>query len=215
MMPPAMTAWSERRPASHALLVVAAASAALTALCIVAIDRPVARALAAYEPSALWERAVEVLEWTLALPVWRFASSVGLVVGMLVVMSVPRWRQYAPAWIVVAGTHVISRFATGELKDATGRVRPPQWLAEGGGGETFWRDGAAFPSGHVALFASIVIPLAVVAPRTRPLLVIAAFMMAARVAVNAHWVSDTLGAITLVALVTWVLALAVRPFRSD
>ena len=210
-----MVAWSERRPASHVLLGVAAAGAASTALCIVAIDRPVARTLAAYEPSALWDRAVEILEWTLALPVWRFASSVALVVGMVVVMSVPRWRHHAQAWMVVAGTHVISRFLTGELKDATGRIRPPAWLAHGGDGETFWRDGVAFPSGHVVLFASIVIPLAVVAPRTRPLLAIAAYMMAARVAVNAHWVSDAVGAITLVVLVTWALALAVRPFRTD
>ena len=192
------------------LLYVAIASAALTTLCIVTIDRPLARALAEYEPSALWNRAVELLEWTLGLPFWRFASSVFLVAGMLVTMIVARWRPYAPAWMLVAGTHVIGRFLTVKIKDATGRLRPNEWLATKSDETFWWEDGIAFPSGHVVLFASVVIPLAMIAPRTRPLLAIVAFVMAARIAINAHYVSDTIGAITLVVLVAWLLSVLLR-----
>ena len=70
----------------------------------------------------------------------------------------------------------------------------------------FWRDGWSFPSGHVMLFASIVIPLVVVYPRTRPLLAIVAFVALARVAVNAHFVSDVFGGVALTAAITWLCA---------
>ena len=77
-----------------------------------------------------------------------------------------------------------------------------------------WDGGVAFPSGHVTLFASILIPLAIVAPRTRPLLAIIAYVMFARVVVNGHWLSDVVAGITLVALLAWILALLVRPIRN-
>ncbi len=181
----------------------------LAAICVVAIDRPLALWIVAFEPSTLWDRGIEVLEWTIGLPVLRLGSSVVLVAGMLVVMAVPRWHIRAPAWMLVAGTHVVCRFLSFHIKGATGRLRPSEWIAQGGDG-TFWRDGIGFPSGHVVLFTSILIPLAVVAPRTRPLLAIAGFVMAARMAVNAHFTSDVLASITLVALVAWALAWALR-----
>lgn len=191
----------------------------LAGVCIVAIDRPLARWLATIEPSPAWDRGVEVLEWAVGLPVFKLLAPVALVVGMLVTMIVPRLRVHAPAWIVVAGTHVFARYVTNVVKDATGRVRPLAWIEHGGDG-SFFRDGVAFPSGHVALFASLVIPLAVVAPaRVRGACVgvaiaVTAFIAMARVAVDAHWLSDTLAAITLVALLTWVLGYAVRPRRT-
>lgn len=189
-------------------------SAALTAISIVTIDRPLAKLLAGYEQSGLWDKGIEILEWALGLPFFRLFAPIVLVAGMLVAMAVPRLRAYAPAMMVVAGTHVITRFLTVRIKDATGRLRPHEWLKQGGD-DTFFRDGGiAFPSGHVALFASILIPLAIVAPRTRPLLAIVAYVCVARILVNAHWVSDTLGAITLVTLVAWLLSVLVRPRRS-
>jgi membrane-associated phospholipid phosphatase len=41
-----------------------------------------------------------------------------------------------------------------------------------------------------------------------------AFVCTARILVNAHWLSDTLGAITLVTLVAWLLSVLVRPRLS-
>ena len=190
------------------LAAIAIASAALTALSIVTIDRPIARVLAQYEPAAFWNRGTDIVEYVLGLPLWLFASPVLLVAGMLVVMIVPRWRHHARTWIVVAGTHVVCRFVTVKIKDATGRLRPKEWLAREHD-ETFgWEDGIAFPSGHVTLFASVFVPLAILVPRARPLLAIPLFICIARVAVNAHWISDVLGGIALVAIVAWALASA-------
>src|SRR6185436_124839 len=120
------------------------------------------------------------------------------------------WRAHAPAAIFLAGTHVFSRFATGQLKDLTGRLRPTEWLARGGD-DTFFRGGAAFPSGHVALFASLALPLAILYPRTRPLLALIAFVAVARIAVNAHFLSDVLGGAALVSLMTWAVGQGIRP----
>jgi hypothetical protein len=112
---------------------------------------------------------------------------------MLVTVSVKRLRVHAPAWMFVTGVHLVSRLTTNWFKDATGRLRPAEWLKQRTD-ETFgWEGGISFPSGHVVLFASLVIPLAVLYPRLRPLLAIAVFAALARIAVNAHFVSDAIG----------------------
>lgn len=52
----------------------------------------------------------------------------------------------------------------------------------------------------------LVLPLAPIAPRTRPLLVVVAFIMVARVAVLAHFVSDVFARLALTAFVAWACA---------
>ena len=192
------------------MLVLAAVTAVITAASIAVIDQPVARVLARYEPSPLWDRGIDVLEWLIGLPVFKLLSAVLLVGAMLVTASVPRLRGHAPVFMCLAGTHLLSRLAMSYLKEWTGRLRPHEWLKQGG--DTFAREGGlSFPSGHVVLFASLVIPLVVLYPRLRPLLVIPVFAMVARIAVNAHFISDTIAAITLVLLVTWGFGWLVRP----
>ena len=204
---------SERQPAPHALLLAAATLASLAALAMLAIDRPVARLLATQEPSALWPGGIGALEWAVGWPLHPLTSSFTLVAAMIAAVAVPRWHTYAPAAIFLAGTHVFSRYLTGQLKDLTGRLRPSEWIARGGE-PTFFRDGAAFPSGHVALFASLVVPIAILWPRARPVLAIAVFAAVARIAVNAHFVSDALAGGALVALVAWAVGAAVRPLTD-
>jgi membrane-associated phospholipid phosphatase len=78
-----------------------------------------------------------------------------------------------------------------------------------------WREhGGSFPSGHITLIGSVIVPLAVIYPRARvPVLVFLGFVGCARIAVAAHWASDVLGGVALVALVTWVCAELVHPLR--
>jgi membrane-associated phospholipid phosphatase len=199
-----------RNGPSRGEIIAVASALVLTAVCILAVDRPLARVLSGYEQSGFWNTSVELLEWTLGLPFFKLFAPVVLVVAMVVAMAMPRFRAAAPPLMVIAGTHLICRFLTNRIKDATGRLRPSEWLARGGD-ETFFRDGIAFPSGHVVLFASILIPLAIVYPRTRPLLAIVAFVSLARILVNAHYVSDALGSITLAGLAALALAALVRP----
>lgn len=192
------------------LLEVALVSAILTALCIVTIDQPLARWLATRDTSpALWNETIGVLEYPLGIVPWKWTGICVLVAGSLVTLLVTRLRSYAAVFLIVTLTHLLSRHASLWVKTATGRLRPSQWLSSDG--DTFWRDGGfSFPSGHVLLFASIVIPIVLVYPRARPLLAIVAFVMIARVLVNAHFVSDVLGGLAAVALFTWLSARLVR-----
>ncbi|MGE0550163.1 MAG: phosphatase PAP2 family protein [Kofleriaceae bacterium] len=190
-------------------------AAALAAFALMFLDEPTAHLVAEYQPSPLWGQLLEVLEHALGLSIHKWALAGALFLGAAVTWVHRPWRGQTRIWLWLAATHVISRLLTNAIKDATGRVRPPAWLEHGGG--TFGHDGLAspaFPSGHVALFASVLVPLAIVAPRTRPALAVVVFVAAARIVANAHWVSDTLAAITVVAVVAsatgWVLRLT-RP----
>ncbi|MBA3463841.1 MAG: phosphatase PAP2 family protein, partial [Deltaproteobacteria bacterium] len=62
-------------------------------------------------------------------------------------------------------------------------------------------------------FASLVIPAIALAPRLWPLFSIVVFVCLARMVASAHYLSDVLGSISLVALVTWLCGYAIRPLR--
>lgn len=194
------------------LLHVALVAASLTALSIVTIDQPLARWLATREVHAdVWNRIMMVLEYPLGIEPWKWTGLCVLVACSLTTRLVPRLRSYASVFLIITLTHLLARNASLWVKTWTGRLRPTQWLKQGGGDSTFWHDGGfSFPSGHVLLFASIVLPIAFVYPRARPLLAIVAFVMIARVTVNAHFVSDVLGGLALTAVFTWLSALLVR-----
>lgn len=206
------------------------AFAALTALAIAFLDAPVARWLAQWEPSPYWGKLLTALEWPAALSLekrvyligpdflgplelnaTRWAYALGLGAIALVALAVPRWRGAARAWCFVALAHLLSRLAMVELKEGTERLRPSEWLAAGGGPTFFREDGLSFPSGHVTYFLSLLLPLAIVAPRLgRPLLVVVALVAACRVAENAHFLSDVTGAVALVCTICFALAALLR-----
>jgi membrane-associated phospholipid phosphatase len=192
------------------LLPVALVSAIVTALCVVTIDQPLARWLATRETYPnVWNQAIAILEYPLGIEPWKWTGICVLVAASIATLAVTRLRSYAAVVLVVTLTHVLSRHASLWVKTLTGRLRPTQWLKQGG--DTWWRDGGfSFPSGHVLLFASIVIPIVVIYPRTRPLLALVAFILIARIAVNAHFVSDVVGGLAVVAAATWLSAVVVR-----
>jgi membrane-associated phospholipid phosphatase len=189
---------------------LAVAMAVLTALCLLAVDTRVPPAIGDFRDlDAVWNGGISTLEWAVLLPVWKWAGELVLVAGMIAALAIPRWRDQAPAWLLVAAVHISSRYITNWIKAGTGRLRPTEWH----GGDTFgFPDGISFPSGHVAIFASVALPLAVLVPRLRvPMFVVIGFVMIARVVANAHFVSDVTGALALVAGLTWILGLAIRP----
>src|SRR6185503_5144895 len=195
----------------RSLLLVAGAAALVTALCIVTIDQPLARWLATREtyPDA-WNQVIAVLEYPLGIVPWKWSGICVLGAASLATLLVARLRPYAAVFLVVTLTHLFSRNASLWVKTLTGRYRPSQWIKHGGG-DTFWHDGAfSFPSGHVLLFGSILVPIALLYPRARRLLALLAFVMIARVAVNEHFVSDVIAGLAVVAAFTWLSARMVR-----
>lgn len=200
------------------LLPTAAASALLTLLCIVALDEPFARWIATRETyPAFWNETIGYLEYAILLEPYKWGTLWLLAGGAIITLAVPPLRRYSMAFLLVSLVHLLGRNITNWTKFFTGRLRPSQWLAKGGDDPMWWNENAwSFPSGHVTLFASIAIPLAVLYPRLRPpLLVVAVFPMCARVAVNAHYLSDVLGALALITALTWLCArLLVRALPS-
>jgi membrane-associated phospholipid phosphatase len=184
---PAVTLWK-----------LAALGALLAAACAVTIDLPLARWIAQWEPWPIWDRGIAALEYAGGIEPWPWTALVVLATGAAACFARPAWRAAAPAWLYIGATSLLVRNLTMWLKLFTGRLRPTEWLAHGGGRMWLVHGGYSFPSGHVILFAGLVVPLAVVAPRVgRPLLAVVAFVMLARVAVGAHFASDVIGALAL------------------
>jgi membrane-associated phospholipid phosphatase len=88
----------------------------------------------------------------------------------------------------------------------SGRYRPHQWVKIGGPTFGHIGQGASFPSGHVTLFGGLILPLVIAVPRLRPLLLVIPFVMVARIAVMAHFLSDVLAGLALISFVAWACA---------
>jgi membrane-associated phospholipid phosphatase len=175
----------------------------LCAIAIVTIDTPAARWIGAHNTwPAVWNGGIELLEYAAGLTPWRLLGMTILLAVALATVLVPRLRPHAPGWFLIAGCNVLGNLVQ-LVKPLTGRLRPSEWLASGG--DSFFRGGIAFPSGHVIWFACLALPIAVAYPRARgPAFAVIAFVMVARVAVNAHWISDALGGLAVAAAATWL-----------
>lgn len=179
--------------------------ALVTPLCLLFVDEPVARWVAAHETHGdAFSDVLRVLEYAIGLEPWRWLGVCVLVAGVLATQLV--WRAHRAGWLLVASTHLLATNLMWWGKLAFGRLRPSEWH----GGATFFQGGSSFPSGHVVLFASIALPLALVSPRARCLLAVPVFAMVARVMASAHFVSDVVAGMSLAAACTWLCAAAVR-----
>jgi len=192
------------------LLRSAAVTMALALVCMLALDQPFARWLATHETyPAFWNGVLDHLEYGLGIVPYPWSGTWILACGVVLTVGVTRLRGAAFVFCLLALVHFSGRILSLWLKFAFGRYRPSEWLPRGGG--TFWHDDAwSFPSGHAILFASLVLPIVACYPRWRPLLAVVVFAMAARVAVNAHFLSDVLAGYALVALLTWAYVRLLR-----
>ena len=87
-------------------------------------------------------------------------------------------------------SHLVARNVMMWSKFAFGRLRPHQWH----GGPSLFHGGGSFPSGHVMLFASLSLPIVVVFPRARRLLVDRRSSRRSRGSwCSAHCASDVVG----------------------
>ena len=105
------------------------------------------------------------------------------------------------------------------LKGVFGRLRPFQLLERNDWSHAWFAGGNSFPSGHVAFFWGLFLPLAYLYPKYRaPLLVLPVFIAFARIDENVHFLSDVLGSIALAAIVTLLAAVVfgrwIRPASS-
>jgi undecaprenyl-diphosphatase len=186
---------------------LAALTTLTTAVAVVAIDQPVARAMSELEVSPLWDRVLGVVEVPVGISPWKWLLLLLLGIGCALTLFVPRLGKHAGRCLYIMFVYLAAQNATLWLKTLTGRFRPKDWVAVGDSTFGHLGVGDSFPSGHVTLVAGLLVPLAIAWPRTRLLLAVVAFVMIARVAMNAHFVSDVLGGLALVL----AIAAAARP----
>lgn len=123
--------------------------------------------------------------------------------------------------LVFTGVVQLGTIEAGSLiKGVFGRLRPYQLLERGDWSHIWFAGGNSFPSGHVAFFWGLFLPLAYLYPKYRvPLLVVPVFIAFARIDENVHFLSDVLGSIALAALVTLLAAVVfgrwIRPAASS
>jgi len=170
-----------------------------TAVAIAWIDQPLARWIATFVPPRIAGTAIQVLEYAAWIEPWKWAWHIALVGATLAAL------RFAPAHFrrvaYIALVALLSRNLMGWIKSATGRVRPLEWH----GGPTFFEHGISFPSGHVVLFAGLAVPIALAYPRAWPVLIVVPIAMLARLAVDAHFLSDVLGGLALVVACCYAL----------
>lgn len=172
------------------------------AVAIVCLDRPLATWLATFEKPAIANTSIKILEYATLVAFTKWVLLGVFALATLAVSVVPRLRRWFPEVTYIVVVALLTRNLTLWIKGATGKLRPLEWIRDGGG-DMFFRHGVAFPSGHVTIFASIAMPIAIAFPRTLPIMIMVPIAVAARIAVDAHFASDTLAGVALVCFVAW------------
>ncbi|MBX0291986.1 phosphatase PAP2 family protein [Hymenobacter sp. HSC-4F20] len=189
----------------------------LTLLCIFVVDEPLAR--------LVHERGAPVLPFFTALmmvtdtigELMHKGGGLGVPLPwllLLVLFGVARFRRWphCTIWVVVLLTMVGSEGVANLLKLYFNRPRPLAIVTYQAPNADFWQPVGrfdAFPSGHTAWAAGLLLPLALRFPKARPwLLACIGLVGMARVGLEAHWLSDVVASVCLALVLTCGVELA-------
>jgi membrane-associated phospholipid phosphatase len=202
----------------RALACLAAIAAALALLSIFAFDRYIALAVHAsgLENSAFFVDGRRLLDVASGRTLLGSHPSISglLLGGVLLIIGILWWLARRSSFLARAlaftGSVQLATIGCGWLiKDAFGRMRPYLVIVHDSWNHIWFAGGDSFPSGHVAYFWGLFLPLAYLFPKYRiPLLIIPVYIAFARIDENVHFLSDVLGSIALAALVTLIAAAA-------
>lgn len=194
------------------LAVVAAVAAALLALGLAGVDRPLAEWVhrSGVAHAAVFAKGLAFFDTISGLGLWFWlAGCVALGLGTVasLVLRRARWpRALAAAGLVQVAT--IATMIAG--KNHFGRLRPQQVLAGGDWTHVWHAGGGSFPSGHSAFYFGLLLPLAAACPRhwqRALLLAIPLFVVLARIDLEKHFLSDVSASAVIAAV--WALVASV------
>lgn len=198
---------------------VGAVALAFLAAGLAGLDGPLARWIHAsgLENVALFRVPLEVLDHVLGIHVWFWLAAcvcIGLgLAGTLAGARLPLPPRLAPT-LLAAG--LVQAGAIGLMilgKSSFGRLRPYQVLASGDWEQIWFMQGGSFPSGHSAFYFGLFLPLAAAAPRAwqrAALIAVPCFVVAARIDMARHFLSDVAASCVLAALLTRLAASLLR-----
>lgn len=183
-----------------ALLVLALIAAGAVAGGLLGLDAVVARSASPVDALDALVRFLEIV----TLKRW----SEFLLPLLLALAGAAIWaigRQVLGRALIYVGVVQLSTYLASDLsKPQFGRLRPFE-AAQNGGADSWFVGANSFPSGHVAFFAGLIVPMIILAPRAWPLVAIPIFVAAERVLAGDHYLSDVGASFLLALIVSWGL----------
>ena len=171
---------------------------------IAGLDPAVARWTATVPRTGNWWDPV--IYW-LDVLAFKEISNFGLGFLLLVaggLLLLPRSMRGIGWTLVYVGAVQFASTVIADLsKPQMGRLRPFEAQANSGGADIWFVGADSFPSGHVAFYAGLFLPLMMLAPRLALLLAIPpAFVAITRVMDHDHYVGDVTASLALAAALT-------------
>jgi membrane-associated phospholipid phosphatase len=196
----------------RALILTFAICALLACLSIFVFDHRLAALIhrSVLESAVVFVRVREGLDHLTGrgLPAGEFLLGLALVT-LGAIGWILRRQSFVPRAMAFTGLVQLATIAAGNMiKLGFGRLRPLQIASLHDASHLWFAGGTSFPSGHVAFFWGLFLPLVYLFPKYRiPLLLIPVFIAFDRIDENYHFLSDVLGGIALAALITFVMAI--------
>lgn len=189
------------------LWVAAALFALLATAGLLGLDGTIARWTAGGAGGSLWDWGTRWLDLLTLKEVSNFLLGALLLAAAGALLAFRRTRRLGWPLLYLALVQAIATVAADLSKPPFGRLRPFE-AAAAGGVDTWFVGANSFPSGHVAFYAGLFLPLAVLLPRWTLLWAIPPlFVAAARVLEHDHYLSDVAASLALAA----ALAAALSP----
>lgn len=176
----------------------------LITICIIQVDRPLAIFIDKHFSGAQETFSILLLriEFLSDYPISRYIVAALIVITALYLLVKDKGIQRAKFFIFVGATLISSRLITATLKVIFDRNRPFVWLQDRSVCD-FFGAGDSFPSGHATNYFGFFLPLVVLFPRYKwLLLILPVFIALQRVIVNEHYLSDVLAGILVASLMT-------------
>ena len=130
---------------------------------------------------------------------------IALLVGL--VFYIKNKTSYtAKLFFFVGLTHILSRLTAGILKNVFLRARPYEYLNAGDAAKDFFSAGSSFPSGHTAHFFGLFLPIAVLYPNYKWILILPVFVAFSRIIAIDHYLSDVIAGVYISILFTGLFA---------
>ena len=196
------------------LWLAAALFALLAAGGLIGLDGTIARATAGGAAGSLWDHGTRWLDLLTLKHVSNFLLGAVLLVVAGGLLAFARTSPIGWPLLYLALVQAVSTVAADLSKPPFGRLRPFE-AAAGGGADTWFAGANSFPSGHVAFYAGLFLPLIVLLPRWALLWMLPPlFVAAARVLENDHYLSDVAISFALAAALAAALAPLARKGRE-
>lgn len=196
------------------LWLAAALAAIVAAAGLLGLDGAVARLTAGAAPGSVWDQGTRWLDFATLKEISNFLLGALLLAAAAGLLAFRGSRRIGWPVLYLALVQAVATVAADLSKPPFGRLRPFEAAAQGGA-DTWFVGANSFPSGHVAFYAGLFLPLALLLPRWALLWALPPlFIAAARVLENDHYLSDVAASLALAAALAAALAPLARRGRE-